>query len=253
MPYAKHPGPADRRDTPREGCVPPPAARDGPDRDMRQSAVAERRFSPDSARCGQGAATAQASGERNARSAFQEISLRNRSSHPADPFPDRAESAPLNRATSARPTGFIPLDETMADRRNFAEFLQDSGVNTPDFHPNSQFLRRISAEIRRFLKLSSKTNPLVNSLFTKGSISSGRQDSNLRPSAPKADTLTGLRYTPNSSALPPTSSENKKADYLLRAVCRFVGETGFEPATSNSRSWRANRTALHPEQMPLSF
>ena len=198
MPYAKHPGPADRRDTPREGCVPPPAARDGPDRDMRQSAVAERRFSPDSARCGQGAATAQASGERNARSAFQEISLRNRSSHPADPFPDRAESAPLNRATSARPTGFIPLDETMADRRNFAEFLQDSGVNTPDFHPNSQFLRRISAEIRRFLKLSSKTNPLVNSLFTKGSISSGRQDSNLRPSAPKADTLTGLRYTPNS-------------------------------------------------------
>ncbi len=27
----------------------------------------------------------------------------------------------------------------------------------------------------------------------------------------------------------------------------FVGETGFEPATSNSRSWRANRTALHPE------
>ena len=34
----------------------------------------------------------------------------------------------------------------------------------------------------------------------------------------------------------------------------FVGETGFEPATSNSRSWRANRTALHPEQYtPLKF
>ena len=26
---------------------------------------------------------------------------------------------------------------------------------------------------------------------------SGEQDSNLRPSAPKADALTGLRYTPN--------------------------------------------------------
>ena len=31
----------------------------------------------------------------------------------------------------------------------------------------------------------------------------------------------------------------------------LVGETGFEPATSNSRSWRANRTALHPERRPL--
>ena len=27
----------------------------------------------------------------------------------------------------------------------------------------------------------------------------------------------------------------------------FVGIPGFEPGTSNSRSWRANRTALHPE------
>ena len=26
-----------------------------------------------------------------------------------------------------------------------------------------------------------------------------------------------------------------------------VGITGFEPVASNSRSWRANRTALHPE------
>ena len=32
-----------------------------------------------------------------------------------------------------------------------------------------------------------------NSLIIK----SGRQDSNLRPPAPKAGTLTGLRYTPN--------------------------------------------------------
>ena len=28
-----------------------------------------------------------------------------------------------------------------------------------------------------------------------------------------------------------------------------VGIPGFEPGTSNSRSWRANRTALHPEQV----
>ena len=27
---------------------------------------------------------------------------------------------------------------------------------------------------------------------------------------------------------------------------KLVGVTGFEPAASNSRSWRANRTALHP-------
>ena len=44
---------------------------------------------------------------------------------------------------------------------------------------------------------------------------------------------------------PPPSQTKKSA--LLRRTCQFVGETGFEPATSNSRSWRANRTALHPE------
>ena len=39
---------------------------------------------------------------------------------------------------------------------------------------------------------------------------------------------------------------------LSKGFCRnrLVGETGFEPATSNSRSWRANRTALHPERTP---
>ena len=29
-------------------------------------------------------------------------------------------------------------------------------------------------------------------------------------------------------------------------IQNFVGVPGFEPGTSNSRSWRANRTALHP-------
>ena len=43
-------------------------------------------------------------------------------------------------------------------------------------------------------------------------------------------------------------SRKKQQDLKSSAVClNFVGETGFEPATSNSRSWRANRTALHPE------
>ncbi len=39
----------------------------------------------------------------------------------------------------------------------------------------------------------------------------------------------------------------KQQNLVSSAVNQFVGETGFEPATSNSRSWRANRTALHPE------
>ena len=38
------------------------------------------------------------------------------------------------------------------------------------------------------------------------------------------------------------------AEAKVSVVSDLVGETGFEPATSNSRSWRANRTALHPEQ-----
>ena len=38
-----------------------------------------------------------------------------------------------------------------------------------------------------------------NSLSYKAFISSGWQDSNLRPPAPKAGAMTGLRYTPNCS------------------------------------------------------
>ena len=34
---------------------------------------------------------------------------------------------------------------------------------------------------------------------------------------------------------------------MSSAFYHMVGITGFEPVTSNSRSWRANRTALHPE------
>ena len=46
--------------------------------------------------------------------------------------------------------------------------------------------------------------------------------------------------------------KHKKPQEKFLRPFHFVGETGFEPATSNSRSWRANRTALHPEQT-LSF
>ena len=38
-----------------------------------------------------------------------------------------------------------------------------------------------------------------------------------------------------------------KKDSLKAVFKSFVGITGFEPATPNSRSWCANRTALHPE------
>ena len=41
-----------------------------------------------------------------------------------------------------------------------------------------------------------KQKPPKNTFFG-GLCWSGQQDSNLRPSAPKADTLTGLRYAPN--------------------------------------------------------
>ena len=47
----------------------------------------------------------------------------------------------------------------------------------------------------------------------------------------------------------PVAGKIKKtfAEAKVSVVSDLVGETGFEPATSNSRSWRANRTALHPE------
>ena len=41
-------------------------------------------------------------------------------------------------------------------------------------------------------------------------------------------------------------NKNRRSKATVFRLVKFVGETGFEPATSNSRSWRANRTALHP-------
>ncbi len=38
---------------------------------------------------------------------------------------------------------------------------------------------------------------------------------------------------------------------MLQAFLISVGVKGFEPSTSNSRSWHANRTALHPEKKYL--
>ncbi len=62
---------------------------------------------------------------------------------------------------------------------------------------------------------------------------SGWQDSNLRPPAPKAGAITGLRYTPR---------------WLSVAIKNFVGVAGFEPAASCSQSRRDNRATLHPDK-----
>ena len=62
---------------------------------------------------------------------------------------------------------------------------------------------------------------------------SGWQDSNLRPPAPKAGAITGLRYTPR---------------WLSVAIKILVGVAGFEPAASCSQSRRDNRATLHPDK-----
>ena len=56
-----------------------------------------------------------------------------------------------------------------------------------------------------------------------------------------------------------TKTKNKKAlardaraRCLNKRIVNLVGVPGFEPGTSNSRSWRANRAALHPERVPRS-
>ena len=47
--------------------------------------------------------------------------------------------------------------------------------------------------------------------------------------------------------------DKKRSTYAIRKCFSFiVGVPGFEPGTSNSRSWRANRAALHPERVPRS-
>ncbi len=35
---------------------------------------------------------------------------------------------------------------------------------------------------------------------------------------------------------------------MILRLFSSVGITGFEPVTPNSRSWCANRTALHPDE-----
>gem|GEM_PF-5612515 len=43
-------------------------------------------------------------------------------------------------------------------------------------------------------------------------------------------------------------NKKEKPRFTSKASIKLVGVPGFEPGTSNSRSWRANRTALHPEK-----
>lgn len=78
-------------------------------------------------------------------------------------------------------------------------------------------------------------------LFVSGSSDSGDSSFAVRSFAMLASLLT--------VSLSRSRCETKESPCPSRDSCRFrpVGETGFEPATSNSRSWRANRTALHPE------
>ena len=45
---------------------------------------------------------------------------------------------------------------------------------------------------------------------------SGYQDSNLGPSAPKADALTGLRYTPNRFASAKVGKKLLSANFLIK-------------------------------------
>ena len=47
-------------------------------------------------------------------------------------------------------------------------------------------------------------------------ILSGYQDSNLGPSAPKADALTGLRYTPNRFASAKVGKNLLSANFLIK-------------------------------------
>ncbi len=62
-------------------------------------------------------------------------------------------------------------------------FCGERGIRTPGGVTLSGFQDR-------------RNRPLCH-LSNNWGIVSGQQDSNLRPSAPKADTLTGLRYAPN--------------------------------------------------------
>jgi hypothetical protein len=62
-------------------------------------------------------------------------------------------------------------------------------------------------------------------------LSSGWQDSNLRPPAPKAGALTGLRYTPQSfimSTLRPSRSKSGRAVYPdLNRDVKLIPKTGI--------------------------
>jgi hypothetical protein len=79
-------------------------------------------------------------------------------------------------------------------------------------------------------KKARKINVLRAFSFRRRSSWSGRQDSNLRPPAPKAGAITGLRYAPNF-----------RLDKVMReSPNSLCGEVGFRSA-----GWRNSLTQTH--------
>ena len=71
--------------------------------------------------------------------------------------------------------------------------------------------------------------------------SSGYQDSNLGPSAPKADALTGLRYTPNIFATAKVRKKMLSANFSVQIFdLFFVGRSAAlaRAGTFFVRNWR---------------
>lgn len=66
---------------------------------------------------------------------------------------------------------------------------------------------------------------------------SGYQDSNLGPSAPKADALTGLRYTPNCFA----SAKVDKKSIIPNFLAFFIGNIFPDLRRTPSAEMRKNR------------
>ncbi len=82
-----------------------------------------------------------------------------------------------------------PLDPQL--RRRLMLYPSDSKfVCTPEW------TRTTDPQLRRLMLYPIELRALIIHKITKNYFLSGRQDSNLRPPAPKAGAITGLRYAP---------------------------------------------------------
>ena len=96
-------------------------------------------------------------------------------------------------------------------------------------------------------RINSQKNARFSFALPRGDLKQNEQN-------PRADafSFSGRGSPKQVSGFPSRKKKNAPRMGAFRSFC-FVGVKGFEPSASTSRTWRANRTALHPAQIGCKY